>query len=260
MVGLGVENVIFVDDTFNVPEERFRQICRLMINERLPVHWYSYFRCSSVKDETTFDLMQQSGCRGVFLGIESGDDDILKNMNKVAATKSYKRGIEQLKKRGILTFASFIAGYTGETAQTIKNTIEFINEAAPDLYRMEPWWFNKQSPIGRASNKFRIEGEGHSWTHSTMTSEEACDAIDRVFEEVKYSAWCPQQSFSFWAIPYLIGKGMLMDQVMTFHRLCHAVLTKQTKDMSCDGELAALDRFVSTLSLDDPKFSLPRHG
>ena len=43
----GVRNVVFVDDTFNVPLPRFKQLCRLMIDNGSPFRWYSYFRCNN---------------------------------------------------------------------------------------------------------------------------------------------------------------------------------------------------------------------
>lgn len=47
MARMGVRNVVFVDDTFNVPPKRFKELCRMMIEEDLGLRWYSYFRCSN---------------------------------------------------------------------------------------------------------------------------------------------------------------------------------------------------------------------
>src|SRR5215831_2127372 len=66
-----VRNIVFIDDTFNVPLQRFKELCRLMIKKNYQFKWFSYFRCSN-SDEEAFDLMARSGCQGVFLGIESG--------------------------------------------------------------------------------------------------------------------------------------------------------------------------------------------
>jgi len=254
LADLGVQNVIFIDDTFNVPERRFREVCKLLADAKLPVRWFSYFRCSSVADETVFDLMQRSGCGGVFLGIESGDDAILRNMDKVASAEKYRHGIHALKQRDILTFASFIAGFPGETSQSIDKTIEFINEAAPDLFRMEPWWYNPRAPIGNSAPKYGIEGTGYSWKHATMCIDEACDAVDRAFSSVTSAWWCPQQSFSFWAVPYLQGKGMTMSEIKEFHWRCHSVLQRQCIGEAANGEVDSLRAFILDLRLDAPRF------
>ena len=68
----GVERLMIVDDTFNVPLPRFKDLCRMMIRNRFDITWTSYFRCSNA-DEETFDLIREAGCVAVFAGIESGD-------------------------------------------------------------------------------------------------------------------------------------------------------------------------------------------
>ena len=94
MYALGnIQNVVFIDDTFNVPLPRFKDICRLMIRKNYRFNWFSYFRCSN-SDEEAIDLMARSGCKGVFLGIESGSPHILQAMNKAATIEKYADGIE----------------------------------------------------------------------------------------------------------------------------------------------------------------------
>jgi p-methyltransferase len=66
MQALGnTQNVVFIDDTFNVPLPRFKEICRLMIRKNYNFNWFSYFRCSN-SDEEAIDLMARSGCREFF--------------------------------------------------------------------------------------------------------------------------------------------------------------------------------------------------
>lgn len=49
-----------------------------------------------------------------------------------------------------------------------------------------------------------------------MDSLEAVDHIDRMFLTIEESIWLPQWSFDFWIIPYLIGKGISMEQFREF--------------------------------------------
>jgi radical SAM PhpK family P-methyltransferase len=205
-----VRNVVFIDDTFNVPLARFKDICRLMIRKNYEFNWFSYFRCSN-SDEEAVELMARSGCRGTFLGIESGSPTILKNMNKAATADKYMRGIELLRGHNILSFASLIIGFPGETEQTISETINFIKTAKPDYYRAQLWYCEPGTPIERQREQYGITGDGFVWSHATMDSMEAMDHIDRMFLTTDESIWLPQWSFDFWTIPYLLGKGMSMD-------------------------------------------------
>ena len=219
-----VKNAVFIDDTFNVPFPRFKEICRMMIRKKYNFNWFSYFRCSN-SDEEAIELMAESGCKGVFLGVESGSPSILLNMNKSATVNKYQQGIKWLRQHGILTFASMITGFPGETEDTVNETIDFIRETRPDFYRSQMWYCEPGTPIQNRREEFKINGEGFVWNHATMDSLEAMDHIDRMFLTIKESLWLPQWSFDFWIIPYLLGKGISVAQFKDFMSQAHNMLT-----------------------------------
>lgn len=219
-----VKNVVFIDDTFNVPFPRFKDICRMMIRNGYDFNWFSYFRCSN-SDEEAIDLMAQSGCKGVFLGIESGSPSILVNMNKAATIEKYAKGIEMLRQRGILTFGSFITGFPGETEATVAETVDFIKTNKPDYYRSQMWYSEPGTPIQQHREKYGIEGEGFVWSHATMDSLEAMEQIENMFLSLDESIWLPQWSFDFWTIPYLLGRGISMANFQDFMKIAHKLLS-----------------------------------
>jgi radical SAM PhpK family P-methyltransferase len=210
-----VRNVVFIDDTFNVPLPRFKELCRMMAEKNFGFNWFSYFRCSNSDDEA-IRLMAESGCKGVFLGIESGSPTILKNMNKAATVERYAEGIKMLREYGISTFGSFILGFPGETRATVEETVTFIQENKPDFYRVQMWYCEPGTPIMMEREKYQISGEGFVWKHATMTSLEAMDHIDRIFLQITESLWLPQWSFDFWFIPYFTGKGLSIENFKEF--------------------------------------------
>jgi radical SAM PhpK family P-methyltransferase len=218
-----VKNVVFIDDTFNVPLPRFKELCKMMIDNRYEFDWYSYFRCSN-SDEEAIELAARSGCKGVFLGIESGSPTILKNMQKAATVNKYADGIRLLHQHGILTFGSFIVGFPGETDETVAETVDFIKEAAPSYYRTQLWYCEHGTPIDRQRENYRIDGEGFVWSHATMDSLTAMDHIDKLFLSINESVWLPQWSFDFWIIPYLRGKGIGVSQFRDFMAAAHKLL------------------------------------
>ncbi|CAM3296091.1 PhpK family radical SAM P-methyltransferase [Corallococcus sp. ZKHCc1 1396] len=223
MAAQGARNVVFIDDTFNVPLKRFKELCRLMIERQYGFNWFSYFRCSNA-DEESVELAARSGCRGVFLGIESGSPTILTNMNKAASVEKYTNGMRWLKSHGILTFASFIVGFPGETDATVQETLDFIQTTRPDYYRAQLWYCEPGTPIEGKREQYGITGQGFSWRHATMESLEAMDHIDRMFLTVQDSTWLPQWSFDFWIIPYMMGRGMSLEQFNALMRLAHRLL------------------------------------
>jgi p-methyltransferase len=218
-----VQNLVFIDDTFNVPLPRFKEICRLIIEREYRFNWFSYFRCSN-SDEEAIELMAKSGCKGVFLGIESGSPAILKNMNKAATIEKYASGIKLLHEHDILSFGSFITGFPGETQETVNETIDFIKETKPHYWRTQSWYCEPGTPIDRQRAEYGITGEGFIWRHNTMDSLEAMDHIDRMFLTINDSVWLPQWSFDFWIIPYLLGKGITEEQFREFMLRAHKLL------------------------------------
>ncbi|GCE02651.1 tRNA-2-methylthio-N(6)-dimethylallyladenosine synthase [Embleya hyalina] len=255
----GVRNIVFIDDTFNVPPKRFTELLKMMVRNDFDFGWYSFFRCSSTRDEETFDLMAQSGCRAVFLGIESASDSILKLMNKSAKSAQYRHGIEQLKARGITTFASFVVGFPGENADTVRETIDFLNTAAPTFFRAEPWWYNHRSPIHARAAELRIFGQGYDWRHASMDIHGACDARDAIFDSVTTSTWIPSYNFDFWALPYLVGKGMEIEQAVEFHALAERAMRWNDHPGHPESHAASTDlaRLFETVKMTPAKYTAP---
>ena len=191
----------------------------MMVRRDFGIEWFSYFRCGHAKQPWVYDLMYESGCRGVLLGIESGDNRVLANMDKRATVEDYRFGIEQLSSRGIFTHASFVVGFPGESDETVQNTIDLLNECRPDTFAVNHWYYLHSTPIHRRAAEFGLTGEGYTWSHSTMSSEQAMGAADRIFREVHGAAWMPVTGLDFWGVPYLLGKGMSAAQIVRFLEL-----------------------------------------
>jgi radical SAM PhpK family P-methyltransferase len=254
---LGVRRVAFIDDTFNVPMRRFKDLCRMMVRCDFGIEWFSYFRCGHAREPSVYDLMYEAGCRGVLLGIESGDDQILLNMDKRATTSHYRYGIGQLKERGIFTHSSFVVGFPGESQRTIRNTIDFINETGPDTFAVNHWYYMHSTPIHARAPQFDLTGSGHTWTHRTMNSRQALDAADDMFKSVENAAWMPVNGLDFWGVPYLLGKGMSAAEIVEFLGLAKP-LTMASVAESPAGAVAAAEAsfraFTQNLELEPARY------
>lgn len=248
-----IENITYVnviDDTFNVPLPRFKEILRMKIERKYKFKWNSYIRCQYLDDEAVY-LMKESGCEGVFLGIESANQKILDNMKKKVNVNDYIRGIELIKKYEILTFASFIYGFPGETESSIKDCIKFIKSNKPDFYRVQLWYCEPITPIWKQRHAYNIEGSQFSWSHSTMNSKEACSYIEGTFLDVDESIWLTQYNFDFVGIFNLLHRGMSLNQVKDLIRLFNVGIRQKlaTPDYTVSNEL--LDRMKCVLEVED---------
>jgi hypothetical protein len=139
-------------------------------------------------------------------------------MNKAASIKDYLKGIELLKKYGILTYGSFIIGFPGETYETARDTVKFIENSGIDFYRTQLWYCDPLTPIYRRREKDHIKGSNFEWSHATMNSKGACDLIDDIFLSVKNSTWLPQYGFDFTTIFHLTNRGISPGKARNFIR------------------------------------------
>jgi len=233
LVDSGLKYMVFIDDTFNVPLPRFKQLCRMMIEEKFDLRWVSFFRCSNSDDEA-FDLMQESGCLGVYLGIESGDQQVLNNMNKFANVPRYIEGIRKLNERGILTFGSFIAGFPGETKQSIMNTMELIQETSPTFFNVQLYFHDPMAPIHQQAEKYGIQGNYYKWKHNTMTWQEGAEWVEYMLRRVDNSLPLTLNGFSIWSLPYLLQNGFTIEQILGFARTARKMLLKGLNDSEVD--------------------------
>lgn len=212
-----VTTITFLDDTFNVPKARFKELLRMMIKNQYHFRWNCFYRCDH-GDFETIKLMQEAGCEGVFLGIESGSDSMLQRMNKGARRKDYLAAIPALKDAGITIYASFIAGFPGETISTIEETVDLIDKTGPDFFRLQLWYCDPATPIWRQREQFGVKGHGFGWSHDTMDCRTACDLIEKYFTTIDSSVWLPQYGFEHWSLYYLQRKGMPMADLKRFLR------------------------------------------
>ena len=219
----GITTLTFLDDTFNVPKARFKEILRMMIKNNYGFKWNSFYR-SDQGDAEAIDLMAQAGCEGVFLGIESGSDTILKNMNKTAKRKHYLEAIPLLKQAGITAHGNIIIGFPGETTSTVQETIDFIEEAQPDYFRAQLWYADPTTPIWHRREEFGVKGSAFNWSHSTMDYQTACDWIGKMFVSITGSTWLPQFGFEDWSLYYLRRKGMSREQIKSFIHSFNAII------------------------------------
>jgi radical SAM superfamily enzyme YgiQ (UPF0313 family) len=165
-----VKSIIFTDDTFNVPLGRFKDL--LGVLAKYEFEWYSFFR-PQYTDSETARLMKAAGCRAIFAGLESADDKVLRNMNKVARADDYKRGIEQLKKCDIGVHANFIVGFPGETEESARKIVRFLDDTGIEFCTVCTWAYIPSTPIGQRAGEFGLHGIGMEWQHDTMDSATA---------------------------------------------------------------------------------------
>jgi len=126
-----VKEIMFYDDTFTADRKHAMGICDEILRRKIRVSWEAPTRVNCV-DEELLKKMEKAGCIRLRLGVESGNDEILKVMRKGTNKKMIRKAFSMLRKTRIETFAYFIIGYAHETEKTIRDTIDFAKELDSD--------------------------------------------------------------------------------------------------------------------------------
>ena len=219
----GVNKIVFIDDTFNVPISRFKEILRHL--KELHIEWFSFLRAQFV-DEETVQLMKESGCRAVYLGVESASDRVLENMNKKATRAQYLNGIRLLKKYGICTISAIILGFPGETKETLKEDIDFIENSGNDYYTLKEFYYMKHTSIYQDRDKYGLTGLGSDWQHATMDRTTASEAKLEMFAAIKNSTFIDPDT-SLWHIAYLYDQGFPFDTILKIQKEINSIIKEQ---------------------------------
>ena len=132
MYQFGIKQVNFDDDTFGISKKNIKVINDLMHKE-LPNMTYT---CETVvqlaKDENVVKDMKRGGCTGTYVGIESGNNEMLKSIKKTQTTDECIQAMRNLQKHGIDSHAFIMVGFPNETEKTFKQTMDFIPTLRPD--------------------------------------------------------------------------------------------------------------------------------
>lgn len=227
---LGVKYLTFVDDSFNIPLDRFKNILRLMIRKKYGFKWFSFFR-ESDSDEEAFDLMAESGCTAVLLGVESADITILKNMNKMTTVDHFRNTIMHLNSRGIMSLASCMVGFPGETEMTARKTIDFLNETQPTFFDLQTWFYERAVPINDEAEYYEMKSYGYGWSHKTMKWDRAADLVIDGIRNVKNSTYLPTLTFNLWPMAYFLSQGVKIDEVKRLSKIFVKMIGKDKHEI-----------------------------
>ncbi len=129
---LGINNIHMYSDLFTVSRDQVVTLCKMMIEQKMNIHWTCNSRVDYV-DEEMLQLMGKAGCRLISWGIESGSEQVLRHAHKGAYPDKAERALRWAKKAGIMNWGYFIIGLPTETEETIRQTINFAKRLPLDI-------------------------------------------------------------------------------------------------------------------------------
>jgi radical SAM superfamily enzyme YgiQ (UPF0313 family) len=168
--------VSFVDDNALSSRRRARTLSETIATSGLGLRWGGYLRADAVADEDAAMLVA-SGLQYGWCGIESGDPEMLRRMNKRADLAAARAGIEALVAAGVHVLSTFVLGFPGETRASLDASVAFLNGFRRDTrgrveYSVFPFQLVPGAPVDRPERRRELGLTGllDRWTHSTMSA------------------------------------------------------------------------------------------
>jgi radical SAM superfamily enzyme YgiQ (UPF0313 family) len=126
-----IDTIAFMDDTFTLNKKFVRDFCAEIKRRNLKFWWGCTSRVDTL-DEELLQLMKDSGCITIFIGVESADQQMLEKMNKNITVSKTEKAFKLARKVGIRTIASCVIGMPEDTKESMKKTIDFVKSLNPN--------------------------------------------------------------------------------------------------------------------------------
>lgn len=131
-VRLGIHEFLIYDDTFTINRQRVIDVCNEIKRRKLNIGWDIRARVNTI-DAELLKKLKEANCERIHYGVESGNPDILKILNKGITLEQVRTVFKQTKDAGISVLAYFMIGCPRETRKEIAETIAFAKELEPDF-------------------------------------------------------------------------------------------------------------------------------
>lgn len=130
VISIGADAIHFLDDMAFVTEEHIQDLYRGLQERDLlgKFIWRGLTRAPVIEKFSleTMRMMKETGVWKIALGVESGSDDILKQIKKKVTSRQVVAAVQKLTQYGIASKGFFIMGFPGETEEQILQTRELM--------------------------------------------------------------------------------------------------------------------------------------
>ncbi|MCC6217490.1 MAG: B12-binding domain-containing radical SAM protein [Polyangiaceae bacterium] len=128
-----VRVLLVKDDTFTANRRRALAICQGIRERGLRFAW----SCDTRVDVLTEELVREmrlAGCERLSLGVESGAESILRNIDKRISVAQIEDAAALARRYGLRTRFYMMLGNRGETRETFRESLAFLERARPSQY------------------------------------------------------------------------------------------------------------------------------
>jgi len=130
----GIKDLMILDDNFLINKKKLFAICDSIIEEKLALTWYCIAHIKTMTEDR-LKKIKEAGCWFVEVGIESGNNDILKRIRKNTDKSEIASAVRRAKKEGLVIKGNFIFGFPDDTKETVEESIQFAMDIDIDFFQ-----------------------------------------------------------------------------------------------------------------------------
>ncbi len=180
----------FTDESY--PPALFRKLCRGLIERNMNIAWTTHMRYEkSLLDEPVWEDAKQSGCKYLHVGYESGNERVLKLMDKATTTEVITRSLQLSARAGIWNHAMGFFGFPGETREEALDSINFLARNKDIVHSVGFGTFDlsRHTPVAKNPDKWGVTPYiNPEWDlaldfYYTVKNGLSIEEAERVFEE-----------------------------------------------------------------------------
>ena len=147
----------FTDESY--PPALFRKLSRSLTDNKIDIAWTTHMRFEeSLLDDEVWDDAAKSGCRYLHFGYESGNDRVLKLMDKATNLDAIRTNLRMSAKYGIWNHIMGFFGFPGETEEESNDSKQFVHDNRENIHSLGFMTFvlGKFSPVAMEPEKYGV--------------------------------------------------------------------------------------------------------
>lgn len=189
----------FTDESY--PPALFRKLTRRLVDTNLDIIWTTHMRFEkSLLEEGVWQDAAASGCRYLHFGYESGNERVLKLMDKATTGDVIRRHLELSAGAGIWNHVMGFFGFPGETRDEARESVRFLEDNKDFVHSLGFGTFDlsRHTPVAKDPERFGVTAYVNpEWDlaldyYYTVKEGLSIEEAEQVFEEFErnhYSGW-----------------------------------------------------------------------
>ncbi len=147
IIKLKTNKFIFRDPVFSINRNFTIKLCESIIKRKIKINFLIETHLNNLDDEL-INILKKAGLKMVYVGIESSNANVLKDINRftVKNDKQFEI-IKKLKDNGIITKSMFMLGNPSDDVKSLNDTIEYAKKLPNELVQFSVFTPYPGTPI-----------------------------------------------------------------------------------------------------------------